>query len=110
MKIVYDLKNKNINHIIHNSIYFANWAHGCIGVPEEISNTQKEFILVTMSFDKNADENSIPSESPNVQENNYSIQFFFSTTGKIYFRIFDWANQKYPKWKILFNDENSVSM
>ena len=91
-----DLKNKNIDHIIYNSICFANWNHQCAGTPDDIKSG--EFTLLTIAFDKNADENSIPSEDNSIKKNNYSFQLLFSVKGKIYFRVFSWGLQKYLKW------------
>ena len=93
---MYELKNKNIDHIIYNSICFANWEHQCTETPD--GNKTKEFTLLTISFDKNADENSIPSEDSSMKKNSYSFQLFFSMSGKIYFRVFHWGFQKYQKW------------
>ena len=96
LKFVYELKNKNIDHIIYNSICFANWEHQCTGTPDGIK--AKEFTLLTISFDKNTDENSIPSEDSSMKKNSYSFQLLFSMGGKIYFRVFHWGFQKYQKW------------
>lgn len=93
---MYELKNKNIDHIIYNSICFANWEHQCTGTPD--GDKAKEFTLLTISFDKNTDENSIPSEDSSMKKNSYSFQLFFSMNGKIYFRVFHWGFQKYQKW------------
>ena len=96
LNFVPDVKNKNIDHIIYNSICFANWNHQCAGTPDDIKSG--EFTLLTIAFDKNADENSIPSEDNSIKKNNYSFQLLFSVKGKIYFRVFSWGLQKYLKW------------
>lgn len=97
IKSKYDLKNININKIVYNSIYFMYWNNNSIGVPSDMDNI-REFVLLTINFGKGNTENTTPGENPDTKNAGYGFQFFISLDAKIYFRVFDWATQKYLKW------------
>ena len=96
---MYKLTNKNINHIIYSSICFTDWNHGCTGIPKGEAK-DKEFVLLTIAFDKRSNENLIPTEDPNNRTSNYCFQIYYSMSNNVYFRVFNWVEQKYLEWSI----------
>lgn len=96
-KVVYHSKLIDADNIVYSSLYFRFWAVPAKGIPKEIGDY--EFILYTISFDRNLTENSIPESG--ATEFGYGAQFCFTLTEtpKIYFRPFRWNKQKYDNWR-----------
>lgn len=93
---VNEVKNKNLNEIVYNSIYFGYWDHKCTGLPE--NDIYREFVLLTISFNRYNNENSRPGNTAEEKSTGYGFQIFVSVDEKISFRVFDWVTQKYLNW------------
>ena len=96
-KVVDNSKLIDADKIVYNSVYFRYWGVPVKGIPKEVENY--EFILRTINFDRNLNEDSIPENG--VTKFGYGAQFCFAFTSipKIYFRSFRWNEQKYGNWQ-----------